>query len=332
MKYLLTSVLILSAFNIQAYATESDACLNLFSESEIERSIGALANLRVKIDTALATGAIPISIKSLIPQYRVKQEKLIANSGMPRSEFLSKLAKEINLLQTAQGQADKATEAERQNEIKIDKFFVDGSKAVFLPFKPTANETSLFGVMATPVTEEIYKKISNLINRKLHPKFRIEGLDLTKEGSLRPIGVLSFHSVTRWIQGLNELSKLRVSDLNLIIANHIEGVTYRLPTKEEWWDFVTQANVPLENAFLPPFTSRMDESVVEKLPMLVQNLEYYGLSGFISIWMEDGSLFSPLPKFENGIFMVTGRFDQHEPVIRQPGASIRLFRQEMGGK
>lgn len=246
-------------------------CENLFGDSELYRSIRALAALRLELDLAQTGDDDSITISLLRTKYEQKEKailKHVLQTGLMTQERFKKIIKqEINILQK---EGEKIDQARTQQNKDIDDFFINGSIAVFNSFKFEETNSHSLEVTATPITRTTWHSLLALSgNRPREP--------LPEEFGLLPIVEISYDEVKVWISHLNYLSEKGDKNLDKILKGHRSGDHYRLPSQTEWTILLKSAKAPTGDP--ESWAARNYEEVTTSKPFNIQGRDYYGLGG-----------------------------------------------------
>ena len=177
---------------------------------------------------------------------------------MTRMELMLQIKQQIAKLQGSVQNKNHLEEKNRREKqrAELNELIVDGSRAVFHRIEPSSFVMGVSGyqrnvkiemsfeMMATPVTQIIWKKIADLANSQILPAKSALPLDPSRfKGDLRPVDSVSYHDTENWIETLNELSARGEALLKELIEGHQPGDIYRLPSEEEW-EFVVRGSRP----------------------------------------------------------------------------------------
>jgi formylglycine-generating enzyme required for sulfatase activity len=309
-------------FVSSASFAEVRSCSGIFQKTirlsgQVEETIRQLARLRLRVDLAQTDGKNPLLMKRLRWDFERKQRELVelveGHGLMTRMEFALKIRQQIAELQGSVQNKNHEKESRREEErTKLKEFInIDGSRAIFYriepgsfamgPWKRTRNvkiETP-FEMMATTVTQIIWKKIADLANSLTLPGAFTLPLDPSQfKGDLRPVETVSYLDTQHWIEALNELSARGEPLLNEVIEGHQSGDVYRLPSEEEW-EFVVRGrgeftgeyyfgDMSLVDDYAWAITNSGGESrpVAQKLPIVIGNGQFFDMVGNVSQWMQ----------------------------------------------
>ncbi len=304
-----------------AYAN-TDRCAEILSGSVqlefLNSSIRDLSKLRINLDLARARGSNSIALTALAADYRKKQKALVEylerQKIMTRDQLLERVKQEIARLQhDLRGDELKPRENEIRNEHEneILRHDIDGTRAVFHRLEPGSFNmiqvnrhgtpqayipvtiSRPFYMMATPVTQIIWKKVVELV--KARPKDYLPYRASPLRGDRFPVHSIPYAYVQIWIEELNELSRSGDPSLNAIIPDHQQGDVYRLPTEAEW-EFVVRGRGQLNDKyFFGNDESQLDKyawynensenkthPVAEKAPLVIGNCEFFDILGNVS--------------------------------------------------
>jgi hypothetical protein len=309
-------------------------CSDIFQNSarlsdQVKETIRQLAQLRLRVDLAQADGGSALLMKKLRADFERKKRELVLfvenQQVMTRAELAVKIRQQIAELQrlasaTDSNIRDEENRRERQRS-EVRDLVVDGRRAIFHRVEPatfvvgiandhrTATIERHFEMMATSVTQIIWKKIAELANRRLLPGKSILPIDPSRnKGDLRPVEKVSLGLTKAWIEALNELSANGEPRLGEIIAGHKTGDVYRLPTGDEWELVVRGGGGSVysnDEHFFEHFPWGADYSwtlensgmethpVAEKKPIVIgRGLEFFDMIGNVEQWVQSPQILS----------------------------------------
>lgn len=165
--------------------------------------------------------------------------------------------------------------------------------------------TQSFEMMSVDVMQKMYRELRILIQKHLGSDYKnLENSDsYYYSGDSKPAYGISFDQITLWIKGINQLSLIDESEIQIVLKEwlprHKKGDQYRLPTEAEWemvtrlgglagGDFAHAKNnyqiseyavfSGLSNELLP---------VGSRLPVFYRGKPLYDIHGLIWKWVSD---------------------------------------------
>lgn len=291
------------------------ACQNLFDNPELERSIYALAELRLKLDIAKINNQNNLATTALHNEYSKKESRLIDHLEkyqiMSKDELFLALKLEVAKVQNKVKEDKVEKEIQRVREMKSKP---DGFHMIFNRVEPrnfsvyywehnegkrqTINVSKPFEMMATQTTYYLWHKVNEIAKIKIDQTLVLKDYD--ESWDRRPIESISFQDIGRWIINLNDLSKRGEESLFELIPDHKNGDTYRLPTYSEWrsiaWGdrrfakFSHQTD-PLISEFDRYFwhngnSEQKSHPVATKDPFVVDGNNFFDFMGNVSEWVD----------------------------------------------
>ncbi len=279
MKLFLTLLLL-----IFCNAVNSQICHNLFNDSDLNKYIHSLAQLRLELDLAQTDNTDTLTISLLKIEYEKREKSVL--KYISRDNLLKLMKLEIANLQKDSAKQD---QVEAQHKRDVYKSVHDGSLAIFHPFVTQGPDSRDFSVMQSPITEAIWQKVTALIDYS-EPNKNFLALDTNPaiNSELHPVSNVSYLKVLNWITALKIASNRNESELKKIFPDHQKGDTYRLPSDEEWILFieslVKQTLAREETRAL--WVKNVQEDVTKSKPYKIQNNDYYFLLGNATHWVE----------------------------------------------
>ncbi len=262
---------VLVSFLVLLQARTAVASINRCAEAltgnaqieSVDASVRDLSRFRFNLDLARAGGSNSMVLTALAADYTRKENALIEyveqNGILSRAQLFMRIREEIEQLQNFSAGADRIqneTATRRFQEEGIKKFVVDGRRAIFHRIeagsfrmgapgmKVDVTISKPFDMMATPVTQTMWKKVAVLVNEMRTPwwaglikrnnKAYIHEDPSRIKGDTRPLTNASYLMVQKWITKLNELSRAGEAALVDVIPDHQRGDIYRLPIEAEW--------------------------------------------------------------------------------------------------
>lgn len=251
--------------------SSAQICESLFGNSDLYRSIRALAALRLELDLAQTSNDDSITISLLRTKYEQKKKAIlnyVLKTETMTNEHFKKLIKfEIEVLQK---EGKKIDQARIQQNRDINELVVGSRVTTFNSFKFEESNPDHLEITATPITRATWHGLLKLRNKTMEP--------LDEALGLLPITEISYNEVKDWISQLNYLSEKGDKNLENIFIGHKPGDHYRLPSRTEWYILLVSAKAPagedLEN-----WRSRNYEEVTTRKPFNIQGKDFYGLAG-----------------------------------------------------
>jgi formylglycine-generating enzyme required for sulfatase activity len=268
------------------------------------------------------------------------------------------LAKEQNDPNNLKDEANQQEEtSRREQEQKIKNSVIDGTRAIMHRIEPGSFKmgkvgktvdvtlTKPFDMMATPVTQIIWRKIAELVSKNPKNLIKINPDPSYFKGDMRPLENVTFKEILIWISGLNELSKAGDPALEDLISGHKKGDVYRLPTEAEW-EFVIRGRGQFndnyhfgnDESLLGDYAWYYENSddkthpVAMKKPLKFENKEFFDMHGNVAEATQDwyqnslsggtdpqGAKIGPSRVFRGGSwlhetkFVVSGERSEGEP-------------------
>lgn len=192
---------------------------------------------------------------------------------------------------------------------------IDGTRTIFHRIEPGSFKMGLaskqvdvtitkpFELMATPMTQVVWKKIAKLVAKNFPGKHKIIANPSHFKGDARPVETVSYDDVQIWILALNELSVAGEPELSEIIKGHNTGDVYRLPTEAEWefvirgrgqyndnYHFGNDESLLGDYAWYKENSSDQTQPVAQKNPLRIEEKEFYDMYGNVWEWVQDGYL------------------------------------------
>ena len=312
-------VVVLFALHTEvALASGGNQCTEvLIGKAQIERAIHDLSSLRISIDIGKVHRSKSLMFTALSGDFDKKEKELIEylerHKIMTRAELLEKMREEIRLIQSGRQQQNEEESRRRQEqEEQIRNSVIDGTRAVFHPIEPGSFKmgevykpvdvtlTKPFEMMATPVTQIIWKKIAELVKSRFGNKYKINVDPSQFKGATHPVETVSYEDIEIWIKGLNELSQIGEPSLSDLISGHKQGDVYRLPTEAEW-EFVVRGRGEFNDvyhfgndvsqlgdyAWFRGNSAGQNHPVAEKRPLVINGREFYDMHGSVWEWVHD---------------------------------------------
>lgn len=310
--------------NTAAFGSESN-CYGLFEDATLNKSIRALAELRLKLDLATSENQDSLAINALKTEYQSKETKLkkyvLDLSLMNEHGFINRIKSEIEKLQREIRDDSLIISRDRkEHDRNMIIKSIDGSYAVFHKVRPgtygKGEPTQLvptviekpFEMMATTVTQGMWRYVIELGLRK-YPDLNLAGFNLTPNidslvGDLKPIVQINVYAIDFWTRVLNRLSQDGEPGLKKMIPDFQKGQKFRLPSEDEWEFVVTERGTlnrkyfvadDLEGlqkyAWLYPGSNYELHDVATRTPQVIDGLEFYDLLGNVQQWLSDSDTF-----------------------------------------
>jgi formylglycine-generating enzyme required for sulfatase activity len=285
---------------------------------QVDETIRQLARLRLRVDLAQTEGKSLLLMNRLRADFERKKGELVelveGQRLMTRAELGLKLRLQITELQSSVQNKNHIEEENRRGQERSlrEDLVVDGSRAIFYRVEPANFAMYLLGrpnnsvevqapfeMMATTVTQSIWKKVAQLANGPALSRRPVLKLDPSGfKGDLRPVENVSYLATRDWIDVLNELSASGEPLLRELIVGHKTGDVYRLPTEEEWGLVIRGrgtftgefhfGDVSLANEYTWSRMNSRGEShpVAQKKPVVIGNARFFDMGGNVSQWMQ----------------------------------------------
>ncbi len=327
MRTLLLSALIFIS-PLFTFSADGKSCRELFEDFEVQKTIHALAELRLQIDFAIVSNDTSIAASALFSQYQKKENRflsyLVAQKIMDKPEFLKRIKYKISEIQKNYlKSSEQEREKRQQHQETLANEVHDGTRAVFHRVEAgsfTVKNGNLhtqhvierpFQLMATHVTQKIWMEIAELANQRGY-QFNLDP-SISKRFDF-PVENVTFNEIEIFIKALNEMSKAGVRELNRIIVGHKKNDHYRLPSKKEW-EYVAREGGRYQGNDL--FDGEKDPSeyvwfgqwgpervplqpVAQKKPFIVGDNKFYDIIGnafqYVSDIYFESSQNSPTPQ------------------------------------
>lgn len=281
-------------------------CDSLFGDSELYRSIHALAELRLQLDFAQTNNEDSITISLLRAKCSEKEKILLSyvtqSKLMSAEELREKIKSEIKEVQKK-----KKTEDFQINLIRED---VDAAilRTVFNRIEPgkflmgprgSQREVEIeqpFEMMSTTLTQAAWRELATLVAKH---GFAVPDVLFVNEGDLVPFHGWSWRKVISFIDAINSVSKTEAKNLRKILLGHKDGDQYDLPTEKEW-EFVARARGRFEGEYPYDDPISVDtfawhsrvahngfQEVAQKTPISFEGMEFFDMLGNIREWTKD---------------------------------------------
>ena len=335
LKRIAGSVVLALCVGVKADASSDNTCAERFNADssghqftfneitsfDLNKSLINLSRLRLNLDLAQASGEKSVVLTALTADYNIKEAELLQylqkNKVMTPAELRVQIKQEVSRQQShltleqnrQQALQEQASKARKIQEGKILDIAINGSRATFHPLEPGSFKmggekkvlvtlTKPFDLMATSMTQTVWKQIAELVNERFSASLNLDPSSF--KGDLRPVESVSFTDVQNFIQGLNALSQAREPRINEIIPSHKDGDVYRLPTEAEW-EFVVRGRGKLSSqyhfgkfqnnigdyAWFDRNSNGSTQDVALKLPLMIDGKDFYDMHGNVSVWVSD---------------------------------------------
>jgi formylglycine-generating enzyme required for sulfatase activity len=297
--------------------------------SPIERTLRELAALRLNLDQAQVTGS-PSPVLTAIKDDYLRKENLLLeymdqHQIMTREELRKWIIQEVVRLQAEQqthkpednSKKEEESRRRREQEEQIKVSVIDGTRAIFHKVRPgsfmmgeTGKEvavtlTQMPEVMATHMSQIIYKTIAELANQRFPGKYQINSDPSRYKGDTRPVEWVSYDDAEVWTKALNDLSEAGEPALQDLIPGHQKGMHYEAFMTEAQREYLMKMARTEDGDSIDEMLQRNDFAkleqyavfdrrdsegsvlVDEKKPLFIDGKPFHGLSGNVWEWVKD---------------------------------------------
>jgi formylglycine-generating enzyme required for sulfatase activity len=199
---------------------------------------------------------------------------------------------------------------------------IDGTRAIFHKVRPDSFSmgyiltakvvlTAMPDVMATPMTQIIFKIVAELANSRFPEKYQINSDPSRFKGDSRPVESVSWYDAQTWTDALNELLELGEPEVEMLFPGHQKGMRYEPFMTEAQREYLMKFARTEDGDTINGMLYRSDITklrqyiavnrsnhrpnsslegtidVVQLKPLYIQDQPFHGLVGNIQEWTRD---------------------------------------------
>ncbi len=204
-----------------------------------------------------------------------------------------------NLARTLEDERRKREEQTHKQVIESDQKLIDGTRAIFHRVK------ALPEIMATPMTQSVYRTVAELANKRFPKKYKIEPDPSYFKGDSRPVESVSHKDAKVWTKALNDLLSINEPGITNLFPGHVPGMRYEAFLTAEQWDYLFNNALTEDNRMISEILRLQEIETLKKYfafgkarpqgtidvdqlkPLLIEGHQFYGLSGNVGEWLKD---------------------------------------------